>query len=1166
MSTTSSGVQLKVISKPAVSSLTGHFIFDYFLGVPILVDTGATVSICPRSFYPETSSSDRVLVSFTGDCNPSRGTVERVLDLGMDFCVTHTFTVADVNLPFLIVGFDFLTKQQIGFDGEKESYVHFPSGQFITTIGGSTNLEIIEELTTAFKDARKITCNHNSTQADGINDDVDFEREEMLFLHSPLNLVGVSNSSEQGMCNELLDTFPMLFVKPDYNLPVKHNFKLDIKLVDETPILFRPRRCSTVEKEAIKLNFADLEKRGAVIKGSTKYTSPVTIVPKKKPGEYRFCVDYVKLNSQTQNETHPLPRIDGLTTIITRKHRYFSTLDLKEAYYSLPLTERASQFAGIVTMDGIYLPKRMPFGLKGAPSTFCEMIASVIKGLEGYVFAYLDDFLVFSENFQDHLMHLKCLLTRLDEFGLYLNREKCVFAKNKITFLGLVVSSEGISPIDKKIFDICQIERPQTLSQLRRFLGTINYYRGHVKNMAATISPLTALLKGPKEKKRSRLNWTEFCDKAYKEALSALKEAATLTNDNLYLPVILTTDASLTHAGAVLEQTCDIKCPDGKLGTRPLCFYSKAFPVSRSRDRSVFNRELTAAYMAIRHFKYRIRGRPLILRTDHSALVHAIQRGVGNHSAVENRMISHIKEYNPEVIHLAGENNAVADLLSRPQSRERREGKVSSSTQTENNPIVNFVSVQDDGDSSKEYELLSREIIAQSQVNNATEISKIVDENGLKTVIIDQDTQHGSFTLLCVDDDDSTHVRPILPTDLRPLAFRALHNIIHQGKKKSVYLISSFYFWPGLENDVKEWVLCCPVCQKVKVHKHNRQKLQSFPRDIPRLRFIHVDITGPLTESCGFRYVLSMKDRASGFLLAIPLKDRSSQGVVDSIKYHFIASFGLPNIIVTDRGGEFLSNIFREFCVTTGIHHQTTCAYNPASNGLVERAHRVLNVALRSLRDSCTWVKHLPFVTLMINNQPSDNNIYTPFQHVFGQPSNLLGAQVYPALTTEDSETTEENEDLTTAILSFCDSMRFYSRTARPLPSITPQLESDLFSCTHVLVRDDAVKPKLAPRYRGPYPVIERNEKYFKIAMEGCDDNVCINRLKVFHQLPQPVEAVSFPIYDDSDIETLDELGPHQLFVNDKDEMHNESDATSTTQRPTRKRNIPIHLRDYQLY
>ena len=1138
--------------------MDGYFLFDYKLGAVILVDTGATTSVCPRHLCSETGTSDKLLVSFTGEHNRASGTVERILDLGLDSCITHTFTVADVNLPYLIIGFDFLTKHQIGFDGDRQSYVHFPSGQVITTRKGSTkNAKQISKLATTFIDTRKSDFDD---QPEEKNDDEDFEREELSLIHFRVNLVGVlDDKGATGMCQTILDQFPMLFAVPDYNLPVKHKFKLHLKEIINTPILFRPRRCSIAEQEATTRNFTDLEKRGAVIKGSAKCTSPVTIVPKKKPGEYRFCVDYVKLNSQTEDETHPLPRIESLSNIITKKHRYFSTLDMKEAYYSLPLSEEASLLAGIVTMDGIYLPKRCPFGLKGAPSKFCEMIAAVIKGLEGYVFAYLDDFLIFSETLEDHLSHLKTLLTRLDEFGLYLNREKCVFAKSKIKFVGLEISSEGISPIKTKVFDICQLERPQTLSQLRRFLGMIGYYRKHVKNMAEILDPLNTLLKGPKKAKRSRLNWTETCETAYRTILTALKNATTLTSDNLNIPIILTTDASLTHAGAVLEQTTVVKYPNGEKGTRPLCFYSKAFPVAKARHRSVFNRELTAAYMAIGNFKYKIRGRRLILRTDHSALVHAIKRGVGNHSAVENRMISYIKEYNPEVVHLTGANNVVADLLSRPIMDISQEKK-SCSTQTENEsyPMINIISVQENSDES--YERLSRKIIAESQAANETELREIVEKNKLKTVEIEQNDEHGSFTLLCVDDSIDSPVRPILPnTDIRPLAFRSLHNIIHQGKDKSVELISSFYYWPELAKDVKTWVRCCPICQKVKILKHNRQKLQSFPRENSRLRFIHVDITGPFTESRGFRYVLSIKDRGSGFLLAIPLADKSSQGVVDTIKYHFIATFGIPNTIVTDRGGEFVSNVFREFCFHTGIHHQTTCAYNPKSNGLVERAHRQLNVALRSLQHSHTWVNNLPFIVLMINNQSSDTNIYTPYQHVFGQPSNLLGAQVYPALTTEDI-CEDDNDNLSTAILAFCESMRFYSRTARALPSRASQLENDLFTCTHVLVRNDAVKPKLAPRYKGPYPVIERNEKYFKIATENGEDNICIDRLKVFHQLPQLDEEIDFPTYNEYEDEDNDDDyvydGPGPVY-----------DGTAVIAQPAREqreRRTPSYLDDYE--
>ena len=1160
--------------KSTTDDTNGYFIFDYSLNAVMLVDTGATTSICPRHLYPETNSSDNVLISFTGDFNQPSGKTDRVVNLGLDRNLSHTFTVTEIALPFIIVGIDFLTKHQIGFDIGKETYVHFPTGQIVPTLRGSKKPGSIAQLRTTFQD---ILTSSLTEPTEGIDDDEDLEREEILTIHSTGKSASSGDADGERVCNEILEKFPQLLAEPNYNLPVKHNFKLDINLQEEALILYRPRRCSVAEREAIKQNFSDLERRGAVVRGVTTYTSPVTVVPKKTPGEYRFCVDYVKLNRQTADETHPLPRIDTLNTVVNGKHKYFSTLDLKEAYYSLPLTEEASLLAGIVTMDGTYLPKRTPFGLKGAPSKFCQLIASVIDGLEDYVFAYLDDFLIFSETLEDHFVHLENLLTRFDQFGLFINRNKCVFARTKVKFLGLELSSSGLDPVESKVYDICKMERPQTLSQLRRFLGMINYYRSHLKNLAEIIYPLTNLLKGQKRSKRSKLIWTDACQKSFENTLSTLKSASTLSNDDLKLPIILTTDASLTHAGAVLEQTSNMNDVAGGLGTNPLCFFSKAFPAS-TRMRSVFNRKLTAAYMSIRHFKFRIRGRSLILRTDHAALVHALNRGEGNHSAVENRMVSYIKEYLPEVIYLTGDKNIVADVLSRPTSSGA--AKRSCSTQTAVSQFININSTEQtrDGEIDLNFirtdevgvpQKLSRSIIAESQSVNRSEINDIIATNDIQTTDIVLNTDNGNpLTLRCLKHIDNFPARPILPRDIRPLAFRTLHEVIHQGQKKSTEIISSFYYWPQLEKDVNLWVRCCPVCQKIKITKHNKQLLQSFPNNSSRLRNIHVDITGPMTDSRGFKYILSIKDRATGYLLAIPMTDRKSTNIIHTINYGFVASFGIPNVIVTDRGGEFISSGFREFCFNFGIHHQTTTAYHPQANGLVERAHRTLKVALRGLQHSSDWAEHLPVITLMINNHTSDNNTYTPYQHVFGQPSNLLGAQVYPLLIDHQIEPDINIGTINSEIITFCDNMRFFCRNSRQLPTVRQQLEKELFSCSHVLIRDDAVKPSLAPRYKGPYPIISRTDKYFTVAMERGNENITIDRLKVFHQLPDSIENVELEDFsDDESLGPPAAVPPNPIDNTESsdEEYHDTPDVGIMQAQSSRQRRPPTYLRDYVL-
>ena len=368
------------------------------------------------------------------------------------------------------------------------------------------------------------------------------------------------------------------------------------------------------------------------------------------------------LNQHTIPLSYPLPLIQDLPDRLTREHRLFTVLDLREAYHSLPLTERAQELAAIVSHSGGYLPVRCPFGLRNAPAAFSALVAEVISGYETFCFVYLDDFIIFSKSLENHVTHVRLILRRLDEYGLKLNDSKCSFAQEEVTFLGHAISKHGLRPLTDKVEAIANIQPPSTLKELRALLGALNYYRSFIPNIAETLAPLYDLLKGPKQKRSAPIPWDSPHQAAFIAAIEKLKNATHLSFDDISLPVILTTDASLHHAGAVLEQG---NTAEDLANTRPLAFFSKALPKRRTPP-STFHRELCALYLAIRHFKYKIRGRRLIVRTDHASLVTAIKNGHGEHSPIEQRMIDTIQQYGPIMIHIAGKNNNWADFLSRP--------------------------------------------------------------------------------------------------------------------------------------------------------------------------------------------------------------------------------------------------------------------------------------------------------------------------------------------------------------------------------------------------------------------------------------------------------------------------------------------------------------------
>ena len=593
-----------------------------------------------------------------------------------------------------------------------------------------------------------------------------------------------------------------------------------------------------------------------------------------------------------------------------------------------------------------------------------------------------------------------------------------------------------------------------------------------------------------------------------------MSEAATLAHEDVNKPLVLTTDASGTHTGAVLEQFTG---PD-ETATRPLAFFSRKLPgldsFKHTRGQGpplkTFTKELLGIWFAVRYFKYRLNGRQLIIRTDHAPLVSAFNKGFGEWTMEDTRRIYEIKQYNPELRHIEGTANAMADFLSRPATGQDTPADTPLPCQmvTTRNTVQRLSSASPPDPTGpattlKDY-LISADILATAQLADPTLIRDIqfslhsvdkesTDKMFVATMVNDN---HPNLTLYGVRTPPDYHFRPIVPADLQAAVFSKLHGIIHQGQKKSVQVISAHYYWPTMTEDIKKWVKACPKCQSCKTSRHNRARLCNFPSNHRRLSTIHMDLVGKLNRSNGFYYVFTMRDRETGFTIATPLVSKTSSGVIRAFKKHFLAVFGVPSTIITDRGGEFLSAAMADLCKVMGIKHQTTTAYHAQSNGFIERIHRTLKTALRALEDPSTWSDHLHSIVLTLNNLTVDCNHFTPYQKVFGQPALLPGMCLFESVE-------PQSEPNVPTIRVFFENMRMHHRRARPLRDNNAYIEKNLFTCDLVWVKEEAPSSPLSPLYHGPYKVLNRHEKFFSILTNAGLTSVSVDRIKAATTLTQ---------------------------------------------------------------
>jgi hypothetical protein len=344
-----------------------------------------------------------------------------------------------------------------------------------------------------------------------------------------------------------------------------------------------------------------LERR--VIRPSVSpWASPVVLV-KKKNGTYRFCVDYRKLNAITKRDTYPLPRIDELLDKLA-KATYFSTMDLASGYWQIAVEEASKEKTAFVTDGGHFEFNVLPFGLSNSPSTFMRCMNYALMD-QTHAMAYLDDILVFSTTFSEHVKDLEMVFQRLTHLNLMLKLEKCCFFKRSVHYLGHVVSGDGIAPDEGLIEKIQQYPIPKNVKEVQSFLGLASYYRKFIRNFAKKAQPLFVLLK-----KSQPFNWTEEQQDSLALLKQCLVQPPILAHPDFTKSFELFTDASGYAIGAILGQ-------DGRV-----IAYSSRSLKPGEKNYSTIEKEALAIVAAVKQFKHYLYGHHIKLYSDHKPLTY----------------------------------------------------------------------------------------------------------------------------------------------------------------------------------------------------------------------------------------------------------------------------------------------------------------------------------------------------------------------------------------------------------------------------------------------------------------------------------------------------------------------------------------------------------------
>lgn len=422
-----------------------------------------------------------------------------------------------------------------------------------------------------------------------------------------------------------------------------------IKLTTEQPLRMKPYPLPHSLRDTVKKEVQDMLKMDIIERSDSPYSSPVVLVS-KKDGSTRFCIDFRRLNKITQFDAEPMPNAEEIFVKLA-KDNFFTKIDLTKGYWQIAVKPEDRPKTAFTTPDGLYQFRKMPFGLINAPATFSRLMRSLLHDIE-YVDNYIDDILIHTPSFEEHLQTLNTCLRHLRAAGLTARPSKCMVCFEKLEFLGHVIGRGELVPHQDKLEKIKKAKQPQTKKELRAFLGLAGYYRKFIANFAAIACPLTDKTKS---KEPNKVEWSDSQELAFQTLKERLTSSPILHLPDIEKAFILRTDASSTGIGAILLQEHDDN-------VFPVAFASKKL-LPREANYSVMERECLAVVWAIKKFQRYLYGREFTLQTDHEPLAYMQKAKVVNSRIM--RWALSLQPYSIRIVAIKGSENVGADYLSR---------------------------------------------------------------------------------------------------------------------------------------------------------------------------------------------------------------------------------------------------------------------------------------------------------------------------------------------------------------------------------------------------------------------------------------------------------------------------------------------------------------------
>ena len=833
------------------------------------------------------------------------------------------------------------------------------------------------------------------------------------------------------------DQLPPLRPGVDHEIPLEKDESGQEKPLPWGPLYGMSRE----ELIVLRKTLTELLDKNFIRASSSSASAPVLFV-RKPGGGLRFCVDYRGLNAITSKDRYPLPLIHETLRSLS-KAKWFTKLDVIAAFHKIRIKEGDEWKTAFRTRYGLFEWLVTPFGLTGAPATFQRYINRTLQEyLDEFCSAYIDDVLIYSDgSLSDHRKKVRKVLQRLQEAGLQIDIDKCDFEVKSVKYLGFIVEAgKGIQVDPEKIKAVEQWERPKTVKGVRGFVGFANYYREFVPNFSTVAMPLTALTK-----KGVPFVWSEQCEGAFKQLKTLLISAPVLAQWDPDRKTVVETDSSGYAIGGALSQYDD----EGIL--RPVAFFSRKNNPAEC-NYPIHDKELLAVIRCLEQWDAELRSVPLFeVWTDHKNLEYFYKKRQLSERQV--RWAEVLARYNFKLAYRPGKEAVVPDALSRREqdmpagkSDERLAGRCFQLLRPQKSSVVvhraqiralkrvvenaeaeprakrrktkvnaGFVRAGDqDGDDDDQADKSDppenpftdgslKDLWDQGlEANNRYWLIRQLVKDGERQL----PPQWGmpiSIAECSIDEGKRLcwRGRIWLPLfePLRTQVIQETHDSAlsgHPGRDLTKLLIGRKFTWPGLSQDVRKFLRNCDVCGRTTIWREKRRGLLK-PLPIPERIWSEISIdfiTGlPPSGPDQADTIMVITDRLSKSVIFEAMASTTAETVAKRLLSSFVRHHGLPSAIVSDRGPQFVSHIWKRICELLNITRRLSTAFHPETDGATERANQVLEHYLRCyttyLQDN--WASLLPVAMLAINNRNATSTGISPFFLTHGYDVDLLG-------------------------------------------------------------------------------------------------------------------------------------------------------------------------------